>query len=98
MLTFGFIFGFCLLTSATYGFLEQSVPMVQQENAPSVDEILDRLKAHDDWQRRYLIEYLAQRKFSAPNSTSKEYTTREAWSTIRPPHTLDAEVPPADAA
>jgi len=50
MLTFGLIFGFCLLTSATYGFLEQSIPMVQQENAPSVDEILDRLKAHDDWQ------------------------------------------------
>ena len=92
MLTFGLIFGFCLLTSATYGFLEQSVPMVQQENAPSVDEILDRLKAHDDWQGRYLIEYRAQRKFSATNLRFKEEATLEVRTTFRRPDTLDSEV------
>jgi hypothetical protein len=92
MLVFGLILGFCLFTSATYGFGEQSVPMVQQEDAPSLDEILDRMKAHGEWQRQYLIEYRAQRKFSATNARFKEDATLEVRTTFRRPDTLESEV------
>jgi hypothetical protein len=66
--------------------------MVQQENAPSVDEILDRMKAHDEWQGRYLIEYRAQRKFYATNLRFKEEATLEVRTTFRRPDTLESEV------
>ena len=66
--------------------------MIQQENAPGVDEILDRMKAHDEWQRRYLIEYRAQRKFSAINLRFKEDATLEVRTTFRRPDTLESEV------
>ena len=36
-----------MFNSATRVFGEQSAPLIQQENAPSVKEILDRLKAHE---------------------------------------------------
>src|SRR5207249_36118 len=92
MLDPGMIFGFCLFTFATYGFGEQSVSKVQQEDTPSVDEILDRMKAHDEWQQRYLIEYRAQRKFSATNLRFKEEATLEVRTTFRRPDTLESQV------
>ena len=76
---------FCLFASATYGFAEQ-------QNAPAVDEILDRMKAHDEWQQRYLIEYRAQRKFSATNLRFKEGATLEVRTTFRRPDTLESQV------
>jgi outer membrane lipoprotein-sorting protein len=96
MLTLGLILLFCLITSATYGFGEQAAPMVQQENAPNVDEILERMKAHDEWQQRYLIEYQAQRKFSATNLRFKEDATLEVRTTFRRPDTLESQVLRAD--
>jgi hypothetical protein len=92
MLFLALIFGFFLLTSATRGFGEQSVPIVQPEDAPSMDEILTRMKAHDEWQRRYLIEYRAQRKFSATNQKFKEDATLEVRTTFRRPDTLESQV------
>ncbi len=95
MLLLALIFGFCLFTFATHGFGGQSVPMVQQENAPRVDEILDRMKAHDEWQDRYLIEYRAHRKFSATNLRFKEEATLEVTTTF---HRPDMKTAPADSA
>src|SRR5438093_12863786 len=92
MLLLALIFGLCVFTFEIRGFGGQSVPMVQQEDAPSVDEILDRMKAHDEWQRRYLIEYRAQRKFSATNLRFKEEATLEVRTTFRRPDTLESEV------
>ena len=91
MLALGLILVFCLFTSA-YGFVEQSVRMVEQENAPNVDEILDRMKAHDEWQRRYLIEYRAQRTFSATNLRFEEGATLEVTTTFRRPDTFESQV------
>jgi hypothetical protein len=91
MLALGLILGFCLFTSA-YGFVVQSVPMVEQENAPNVDEILNRMKAHDEWQRRYLIEYRAQRTFSATNLRFEEGATLEVTTTFRRPDTFESQV------
>ena len=92
MLTLGLIFAFCLFTAATYGLGGQSVPLVQQENAPNVDEILVRMRAHDEWQGQYLIEYRAQRKFSATNVRFKEDATLEVLTTFRRPNTLESQV------
>ena len=68
------ILSLCLLTTTTLGVQEQSVPAVQHENPPSVDQILDRMKVHDEWQERYLIEYRAQRNFHAANLRFEEDT------------------------
>ena len=92
MLTLALILGFCLFTSATYGFGKQSVPMAQQENAPNVDEILDRVKVHDEWQEQYLIEYRAQRKFSATNLRFKEDAMLELRTTFHRPDRLESQV------
>ena len=72
LLLFTLILSLCLLTTTTLGFQEQSVPAVQHENAPSVDQILDHIKVHDEWQERYLIEYRAQRTFHATNLRFEE--------------------------
>jgi hypothetical protein len=66
--------------------------MVQQESAPNVDEILDRMKAHDEWQRQYLIQYRAQRKFSATNPRFKKDATLEVRTTFRRPDTHESQV------
>ena len=92
MILHALIFGFFLFTSTASSFGEQSVPMVQQEDAPSVDEILNRMKAHDEWQRLYLIEYRAERKFHAANLRFKEDATLEVRTTFRRPDTLESEV------
>jgi hypothetical protein len=92
MLRPGLIFGFCLLTAATYGFAEQSVPTVEQETAANVDQMLVRMKAHDEWQGQYLIEYRAQRTFSATNQRFKEDATLEVMTTFRRPNTLESQV------
>jgi len=75
LLLFTSILNLCLFTTTTLGFQNQSVPAVQDENAPSVDQILDRLKVHDEWQERYLIEYRAQRNFHAANLKFEEAAT-----------------------
>jgi len=92
MLLFALICGLCLFPSATRGFGEQSAPMVQQEDAPSVDGILNRMKAHDEWQQRYLIEYRVQRKFYAANQRFMEDATLEVRTTFRRPDTLESQV------
>lgn len=92
MLALELIFGFGLFTFATCGFGEQFVSLGQQENAPNVDEILVRMKAHDEWQGQYLVEYRAQRKFTATNLRFKEDATLEVMTTFRRPNTLESQV------
>src|SRR5437867_612483 len=53
---FPLIMSLCLLASAARGFGAQAAPIVQQQDAPNVGNILDRMKAHDKWQERYLVE------------------------------------------
>jgi len=72
LLLFTLILSLCPFMTTTLGFQEQSVPAVQPENPPSVDQILDRMKIHNEWQGRYLIEYRAQRTFHATNLRFEE--------------------------
>jgi len=92
LLVFTLILGLSLLTTTTLGFQEQSVPAVQPENPPSVDQILDRMKIHDEWQERYLIEYRAQRNFHAANLRFEEDATLEVRTTFRRPDTIESQV------
>jgi hypothetical protein len=92
MLLLALIFGFCLFASGARVVGEQPVGSVQQEGAPSVSEILDRMKAHDEWQRLYLTEYQAKRKFSATNQRFKEGATLEVRTTFRRPDTFEFQV------
>ena len=92
LLLFTSILNLCLFTTTTLGFQNQSVPAVQDENAPSVDQILDRLKVHDEWQERYLIEYRAQRNFHAANLKFEEDATLEVRTTFRRPDTIESQV------
>ena len=75
-----------------FAFGWQSVPIVQQEDVPSVEEILNRMKAHEEWQQRYLIEYQAQRKFSVTNLRLKEDATLEVRTTFHRPDTIESQV------
>jgi len=92
LLLFTSILSLCLFTTTTLGFQNQSVLAVQDENAPSVDQILDRLKVHDEWQERYLIEYRAQRNFHAANLKFEEDATLEVRTTFRRPDTIESQV------
>ena len=92
LLLFTLILSLCLFTTTTLSFQEQSVPAAQYENAPSVDQILDHIKVHDEWQGRYLIEYRAQRNFHAVNLRFEEDATLEVRTTFRRPDTIESQV------
>ena len=92
LLVFTLILGLSLRTTTTLGFQEQSVLAVQPENPPSVDQILDRMKIHNEWQGRYLIEYRAQRTFHAANLRFEEDATLEVRTTFRRPDTIESQV------
>jgi len=92
LLLFTLILSLCPFMTTTLGFQEQSVPAVQPENPPSVDQILDRMKIHNEWQGRYLIEYRAQRTFHAANLRFEEDATLEVRTTFRRPDTIESQV------
>ena len=92
LLLFTLILSLCPFMTTTLGFQEQSVPAVQPENPPSVDQILDRMKIHNEWQGRYLIEYRAQRTFHATNLRFEEDATLEVRTTFRRPDTIESQV------
>ena len=92
MSTLGLIVGFYLFASPIHGFGERPAPLVSQDNGPNLYEILVRMKAHEEWRGLYLIEYRAQRKFSATNPRFKEDATLEVMTTFRRPNTLESQV------
>jgi len=92
MLPTTLILGFYLLMLVAGAAQQQSVPMVQQEDVPNLDEILNRMKDHSEWQALYLVEYRAQRKFHAENLRFKEDATLEVMTTFRRPDTLESQV------
>jgi hypothetical protein len=91
-LLFALILSLWPFTTTTLGFQEQLAPAVQHENAPSVDQISDRTKVHDEWQERYLLEYRAQRNFHAANLRFEEDATLEVRTTFRRPYTIESQV------
>ena len=56
MLPSALILGFYLLMLVAGASQEPSVPVVQQEDVPNMDEILNRMMDYDEWQERYLVD------------------------------------------
>jgi hypothetical protein len=61
-------------------------------NLPPVETILQRMKAHDDWQQSHLLEYQVQRTFYAANPRFKLESTLEVRTSFRRPNTFGSEV------
>jgi hypothetical protein len=59
---------------------------------PSVETILQRMKAHEDWQQRHLLEYEVQRSFYAANPRFKMESTMEVRTVFRKPNSFGSEV------
>ncbi len=60
--------------------------------SPVLNEILDRMHAHEEWQNRHLVEYKMQRRFYATNPRFKQESVLEAKTTFRQPSTYETEV------
>src|SRR5262245_47629901 len=64
----------------------------QTDDLPSLETILQRMKTHDDWQRRHLLEYQVQRTFRAADPRFNLESTLEVRSFFHKPNTFDSEV------
>jgi hypothetical protein len=54
--------------------------------------ILNRLQAHEEWQKSHLVEYEVRRKFHAANPRFKQDSLLEVKTVFRRPGTLESEV------
>ena len=61
-------------------------------DATEINEILNLMSAHDQWQDRYLIEYEAFRKFYGANQRFKMESVLEVKTVFRQPDTFRSEV------
>jgi hypothetical protein len=59
---------------------------------PPLETILQRMRAHDDWQDRHLLEYKVQRTFHAANPRFNLESTLEVRTLFRKPNSVDSEV------
>jgi hypothetical protein len=57
-----------------------------------LNEILNRMSAHDAWQNRHLLEYQLHRKFYAENPRFKQESVLEVNTLFRHPNTFQSEV------
>jgi len=66
----------------------------EQKKSVSIEltEILDRMRAHDEWQNRFLLEYQLHRRFYAANPRFKQESVVEAKTVFRQPSTFETEV------
>jgi len=64
----------------------------QNSDATELNRILDRMRAHEEWQKRHLVEYQVHRKFYAANPRFKQESVLEVKTVFRQPGTLESEV------
>src|SRR5215813_15657201 len=64
----------------------------QNSDAAELNRILDRMRAHEEWQKRHLVEYQVHRKFYAANPRFKQESVLEVKTVFRQPGTLESEV------
>jgi hypothetical protein len=57
-----------------------------------LNEILDRMRFHEEWQAAHLIEYQMHRRFYAENARFKQESMLEAKTLFRQPSTFETEV------
>jgi hypothetical protein len=61
-------------------------------DAAELKAILDRMSAHEEWQKRHLVEYQVRRKFYAANPRFKQESILEVKTVFRQTGTLESEV------
>jgi hypothetical protein len=61
-------------------------------NDSELNKVLDRMQAHEEWQKRHLIEYEVKRKFYASNPRFKQESLLEVKTVFRQPSTMQSEV------
>ena len=64
----------------------------QANDLPSLETILQRMRAHEEWQQRHLVEYQVQRTFHAGNPRFNLESTLEVRTLFHKPNTFDSEV------
>jgi hypothetical protein len=64
----------------------------QNSDAAVLNRILERMNAHEEWQKRHLVEYQVHRKFYAANPRFKQESVLEVKTVFRQPGTLESEV------
>jgi outer membrane lipoprotein-sorting protein len=84
-----------LLAVIIFGFSLTPASAVQTKGSVDVSElntILDRMNAHEEWQKRNLVEYQVHRKFYAANPRFKQESVLEVKTIFKQPATLESEV------
>jgi outer membrane lipoprotein-sorting protein len=61
-------------------------------DAAQLNAILDRMNAHEEWQKRHLLEYQVRRKFYAENPRFKQESVLEVKTQFRQPGTMESEI------
>ena len=61
-------------------------------DASELSEILQRMSAHEEWQKRHLVEYHVARKFFASNPRFNKEAVLEVKTVFRRPSTFDSEI------
>jgi len=84
-----------VLTVIILGFFLTPASAVQTRRSVDVSElntILDRMSAHEEWQKRNLVDYQVRRKFYAANPRFKQESVLEVKTVFRQPGILESEV------
>src|SRR5262249_40422090 len=77
-----------VLTVIILGFFLTPASAVQTRRSVDVSElntILDRMSAHEEWQKRNLVDYQVRRKFYAANPRFKQESVLEVKTVFRQP-------------
>lgn len=64
----------------------------QAQSLPTMKEIVEGMRAHEEWQDRHLVEYQAERKFYAENKRFDLKSTLDVKTVFRRPDVLRSEV------
>src|SRR5215831_18063403 len=78
-----------------FGMLLTPVSAVQNRNgsdSSELNQILDRMRSHEEWQKRNLVEYQVRRKFYAANPRFRQESVLEVKTVFRQPGLMESEV------
>src|SRR5262249_46710759 len=84
-----------VITFVALGLLATVTSATQNNfrNSPAeLNDILERMAAHDAWQNGHLLEYEVHRKFYAANARFKLESVLEVKTKFRRPNTFESEV------
>jgi hypothetical protein len=75
-----------IMASTASAFSESS------DDLPRVETVLDKMKTHEEWQDRHLLEYQVRRTFYAANARFNLDSTLEVNTVFKKPNSFDSEI------